>query len=158
VTDAGLKELIGLARLRSLDLGHTQVTRAGLSELNALRQLQMLTLAGPTITDLDVGALAGVRSLKTLRLDLTKVTDQGVRKLQQKLPGINIEVLGGKLFGVGNDIKQVHPQNGAAAERGKKGTFCFFISPRVYLLPDKGDDDETSATFLAVDRPQAGRG
>ena len=42
VTDAGLKELVALKNLTTLNLGSTQVTDAGLKELAALKQLATL--------------------------------------------------------------------------------------------------------------------
>lgn len=67
MTDAGLKHLTGLTKLRRLDVNGTKVTDAGLVHLQGLSQLQELTLSG------------------------NKVTAQGVNKLQQALPKCKIQ-------------------------------------------------------------------
>jgi hypothetical protein len=67
VTDAALKQLKDLSKLRGLQLGNTQVTDAGLEWLNGLTQLQYVDLRK------------------------TEVTDEGVKKLQQALPNCKIE-------------------------------------------------------------------
>jgi hypothetical protein len=74
VTDAGLKHLKGLTKLEILSLGstsgpigNTQVTDAGLENLKGLTKLKSLTLWG------------------------TRVTADGRKKLQESLPGCNID-------------------------------------------------------------------
>jgi hypothetical protein len=67
VTDAGLKELVGLRNLTSLSLAYTGVTDAGLKELAAYKRLTSLELGG------------------------TKVTEAGVGELQKALPECKIE-------------------------------------------------------------------
>jgi hypothetical protein len=62
LTDAGLKELAGLANLQRLDLRHTKVTDAGLKDLT------------------------GFKRLKELRVGGTRITDAGVMQLQKALP------------------------------------------------------------------------
>jgi hypothetical protein len=57
VTDAGLKELAGLTKLRELKLDNTQVTDAGLKELAGLIQLIHLDLRNTTVTDTGVAEL-----------------------------------------------------------------------------------------------------
>jgi RNA polymerase sigma factor (sigma-70 family) len=82
ITDAGLKELVGLENLQSLDVHSSKVTDAGLRELAALKSLQTLDVAGAQVTDVGVKELAGVKSLKNLRLSgARKVTDAGVKAL-----------------------------------------------------------------------------
>jgi WD40 repeat protein/serine/threonine protein kinase len=81
VTDAELKALASLTRLRSLDLRRTAVTDNGLKELAPLRELRALELgetrvAGPGLRD-----LAPLARLETLRLERTPVTDAGLAAL-----------------------------------------------------------------------------
>ena len=57
MSDAGLKELVGLPRLRSLDLTGTHVTDAGLTELHAIKNLHRLVLTDTQTTDAGVSAL-----------------------------------------------------------------------------------------------------
>lgn len=66
MTDAGLKQLVGLKDLHTLNLGGTQVTDAGLKQL------------------------AGLKDLHTLNLVNTKVTNAGVAELRKALPDCRI--------------------------------------------------------------------
>jgi RNA polymerase sigma factor (sigma-70 family) len=81
VTDAGLKELAGLKSLRTLDLLRTKVTDTGLKELAGLKSLETLDLMSTEVTDAGLKELAGLKSLQTLNLWETKVTDAGLREL-----------------------------------------------------------------------------
>ena len=67
VTDAGLKELKGLAGLRTLNLSGTDITDAGLKELRTLE------------------------GLGTLKLGRTRLTQVGVDELRKALPACEIE-------------------------------------------------------------------
>jgi hypothetical protein len=51
VTDAGLKELVGVRSLSTLDLSRLRVTAAGLKELAGLEDLATLTVSGVRLTD-----------------------------------------------------------------------------------------------------------
>jgi hypothetical protein len=86
VTDAGLKELVGLKGLQSLSLGGTKVTDAGLKELAELKGLQRLELSSTKVTDAGLKELAGLKGLQTLYLSDTNVTDEGVKELRKALP------------------------------------------------------------------------
>ena len=90
VTDAGLKELVGLTQLQSLNLYTTQVTDAGLKELAGLIQLQTLNLDGTWVTDAGLKELAGLTQLQSLILHRTRVTLAGVQKLRKALPKVQI--------------------------------------------------------------------
>jgi hypothetical protein len=81
VTDAGLKELIPLQQLQSLGLGFNQVTDAGLKELAGLKNLQVLDLWGTNVTDAGLKELAALKSLQEQYLTNTKVTDGGLEEL-----------------------------------------------------------------------------
>jgi RNA polymerase sigma factor (sigma-70 family) len=81
VTDAGLKELAGLKSLQTLNLWETKVTDARLRELAGLKSLQALDLGGTEVTDAGLKELAGLKTLKTLNLGDTKVTDAGLKQL-----------------------------------------------------------------------------
>ncbi len=67
ITDDGLKHLIGLTKLKKLDLVETGITDAGLVHLR------------------------GLSSLKNLSLTKTRVTNEGVGNLKQALPHVEIE-------------------------------------------------------------------
>ena len=93
MTDAGLIQIKGLTRLRSLALEVTQVTDAGLEHLKGLSQLQSLYLGGTKVTDAGLENLSGLTQLQELDLMQTQVTDAGVKKLQQVLPNCKIGYL-----------------------------------------------------------------
>jgi hypothetical protein len=82
VTDAGLKHLTGLPRLRDLDLGGTKVTDLGLKCLAGLRQLEKLDLYDTAVTDAGLEHLKGLRQLQELDLSGTAVTDAGLEHLK----------------------------------------------------------------------------
>ena len=90
ITDAGLKRISGLRRLRRLDLSETNVTDVGLVSLRDLTQLRDLSLRATRITDAGLTHLTALNNLKYLSLGLTQVTDQGVVKLRQKLPNCQV--------------------------------------------------------------------
>jgi internalin A len=82
ITDAGLKPLGKLSRLKLLHLGRcAQITGVGLGELNDLAELEKLYLNDTALSDLGMIGVAKAKSLKTLNLDRTKVTDTGVKEL-----------------------------------------------------------------------------
>ena len=91
VTNAGLRHLERLNRLKTLGLGGTpKVTDAGLEHLKGLSQLEELGLMEIDITDAGLQHLAGLNHLRSLCLWHTKVTDAGVAKFQQALPNCKI--------------------------------------------------------------------
>jgi hypothetical protein len=101
VTDAGLRELIGLKNLATLDLSSAQVTGVGLKELVALKKLTTLVLNETQVTDASLRSLreAGLLHVlsfaegkdgarprspeEVIALDLsnTQVTDVGLKEL-----------------------------------------------------------------------------
>ena len=90
VTDSGLKKLVGLKQLQTLQLGRTRVTDAGLKEMSALKQLQTLYLGSTKVTDAGLKELAGFKQLEKLYLAETQVTDPGVAALRKALPNCKI--------------------------------------------------------------------
>ena len=91
VTDMGLKELVSLKNLSTLDLGKTKVTDAGLKELAILKNLSELDLSGTEVTDAGLKELDALLQLTNLNLHGTMVTDAGVAELQKALPRCKIE-------------------------------------------------------------------
>lgn len=71
-------------------LSRRLLTDAGVKELVGLKQLKTLNLAGTQVTDAGVEQLRGLTKLRLLNLRDTKVTDEGVEKLQQALPKCKI--------------------------------------------------------------------
>lgn len=97
ISDAGVKEIVGLKQLQSLNLGNTKVTDAGLKDLAVLQQLQTLSVSGAKVTDAGLKDLARLQRLEALHLGATSVTGAGLKKLAElkqlqilKLPDTNI--------------------------------------------------------------------
>ena len=133
VTNASLKEIGKLKRLRWLSLGHTQVTDlneiAGLEQLESLfvpgtkikdasldnlvnlKKLSELYLGGSGVTDAGLKSVSGIKQLQVLSLNATRVTDEGLKSLAslkklKKLSLLNTQVTdGGVLM-----LKQALPE------------------------------------------------
>ena len=115
VTDAGLKHLEHLTRLRELSLAYPQIAGrrlellwqfGGLHKLNLygpwitdteLRQLKYLTglrqlsLGGTSIADIGSEQLKGLTQLEELDISCTDVSPAGVKKLRDALPRCKID-------------------------------------------------------------------
>lgn len=78
VTDAGLRELAPLKKLRVLDLRMVEITDAGLVALADLPALEELSLHQTKITDAGLANLAGCKSLRKLGLWYSMVGDAGM--------------------------------------------------------------------------------
>jgi len=79
ITDAGLRHLRSLSRLRTLILHGLPVTDAGLEQLKSLSGLERLQLGGTLVTG---EGLRHLTNLNWVRLDATPITDEGLRNLQ----------------------------------------------------------------------------
>lgn len=90
VTDAGLAVLKNLPQLQVLGLELTGITDAGLAHLKDLKNLVYLNLYGTPVTDAGLESLRDLKHLRNLYLWQTKVTPEGAKKLQEALPGVNI--------------------------------------------------------------------
>ncbi len=56
-----------------------------------LVNLTYLNLYGAAVTDAGLAQLTGLKNLRNLYVWQTKVTDEGIQKLKQALPGVNID-------------------------------------------------------------------
>ncbi|MBL9135290.1 MAG: hypothetical protein JNK85_05455 [Verrucomicrobiales bacterium] len=90
ITDAGLVALKGLPYLQVLGLELTAITDAGVAHLAGLKNLTSLNLYGTGVSDAALVHLEGMKHLRNLYLWQTKVTPEGTKKLQEALPGLNI--------------------------------------------------------------------
>ena len=86
ITDAGLKEVAKLQQLEVLNLTNTEITDAGLKELAKLQKLRHLSLNNTQITDAGLKDVAKLQKLKQLNFRNTKVTKAGVAELKKALP------------------------------------------------------------------------
>jgi uncharacterized membrane protein len=92
VSDAGVAALASCDKLEKLHLEGTKVSDASLSTLARLPRLSSLNVSNTMVTDAGIQSLATARVLKHLYVSDTKVTLDGAIKLQEQLPGLNIEV------------------------------------------------------------------
>ncbi len=84
VTDAGVRHLRRLSRLRHLDLSGTAVTDRGLEVLRALPELETVSLAWTSVTDAGVEHLSGCERLGNVNLQGTATGDGALRVLAGK--------------------------------------------------------------------------
>jgi hypothetical protein len=89
-TDAGVALLKGSPNLSELDLSFTNVTDAALVNLDRFSRLRDLRLYGTRITDEGLAQMNGLTYLESVDLSYTKVSEEGVNKLRQSLPGLDI--------------------------------------------------------------------
>lgn len=93
VTDADLANIEGLKNLRELYLFRTRITDAGLANLKGLSKLNRLHVYGAEVTDAGLVSLKGLTNLNSLTLyGRAQVTDNGVRKLQEALPKLKVDL------------------------------------------------------------------
>jgi len=90
ITDASLALVKSLPHLQVLGLELTGVTDAGVENLASLSNLTSLNLYGTPVTDAALVHLQGMKHLRNVYLWQTQVTDDGTKKLQDALPGLNI--------------------------------------------------------------------
>lgn len=109
VTDTGLATLKSLPYLQVLGLELTGVTDAGVAQLKGLANLTYLNLYGTAVTDAALENLKGMKHLRNLYLWQTKVTPAGVKKLQDALPGLDVNT--------GVDLAAMSSNAPAAAEK-----------------------------------------
>jgi hypothetical protein len=84
VTDAGMRHLAKLCRLRHLDLSRTNITDRGLQVLSSLPELETLSLAWTRITDAGAAHFAGCSHLVGINLQGTSTGDAWLRALAGK--------------------------------------------------------------------------
>ena len=112
----------------------------GLKYLAKLGRVGQLKLYGPQFTDeglVHLGTLAGVQLLK---LYATEISDDGHRRLQERLPGTQIDRRHGALLGVSGvpDVKgcRITVRAGTAAERAGIETEDVITSVDGEAVPD----------------------
>jgi uncharacterized protein (TIGR02996 family) len=95
VTDATLRRLAALKRLRALNLyGNDAITDDGLRHLAGLTELRILDLEDQPVTDAGLVHLRGLKELERLNLEGTRATVEGVERLLAFLPRASITVAG----------------------------------------------------------------
>jgi hypothetical protein len=84
VTDAGLRHLARLPRLRSLTLAGCPIGDAGLEALRHAESLEQLNLAWTQVTDAGIAELAGCGALRKVDLSGTRTGDGAIGALAGK--------------------------------------------------------------------------
>lgn len=93
IADAALSVIRKLENLRHLRLENNQITDKGLSQLRSLSKLQYLNLYGNEgITDASIDTIASIKSLRVVYLWMTDVTPEGVRRLRDVRPDLQVNV------------------------------------------------------------------
>ena len=88
-TDAGLVYLEGMKKLKRLNLDKCKITEAGTPQLRGFANLEYLHIGSTQVNDAALEPLGELKNLKELVITfLPDVTDEGVKKLQEKLPGL----------------------------------------------------------------------
>ncbi len=88
--DELLEEISDFKNLQKLDLQHTKVTASGLNVLTGLKHLKSLNLYATNVDDAVVPIIETLPSLEKIYLWQSKVSEEGVAKLQEKRPGLEI--------------------------------------------------------------------
>lgn len=92
ISDEGLRWVGELKHLVRLHLENTSVTDRGLAHLAGLSYLEYLNLYGTGISDQGLTELTGLARLKSLYLWQTRASRAGVRQLEEKLPGLSVNL------------------------------------------------------------------
>jgi len=92
ITDAGLRHIVGLTKLKWLILRGCNITDAGLRAVGKLTQLQVLNLHGcAQITDIGLRELAGLTKLVRLLLnECPRITDIAVAVFENQHPACEV--------------------------------------------------------------------
>jgi hypothetical protein len=81
VTDADLRQLVGLIHLRKLALDYTGVSDDGIVALESMPRLQDVSLRYTNVADEGAAPLGRLPDLRTVHLTGTKITDAGIDAL-----------------------------------------------------------------------------
>lgn len=91
-TDIDLDRIAEFSTLTELFVTRSEVTDAGLKQLSGLVRLKVLELHAPAVTDAGLEHLTGLKSLLVLKLGETQVTRAGVERFRQALPQCDVRV------------------------------------------------------------------
>ena len=90
VDDKGVANLGGCSGLQRLHLEKTKVTDAAIKHLAPLSGLEYLNIYGTAVTDVAIDDIAALKGLKKVFIWETKITIDGVAKLKEKRPDLQI--------------------------------------------------------------------
>jgi len=160
VTDAGLKHLAGMVRLRKLDLRRSAVTGSGFAFLAGLHNLERLDLDDAAVSDAGLAYLKNLPRLERLDLQNTEVSDAGLACLK-KLPRLERLYLSGTRV---TDAGMVHldqiPQLGtlrlAGCDISDAGLARLKNAPHRYLNVRETQVTEAALEQYRKSRPTVG--
>jgi len=90
VDDKGIANLGSCSGLQRLHLEKTKVTDAAIKHLAPLSGLEYLNIYGTEVTDAAIDDIAALKGLKKVFIWQTKITIDGVAKLKEKRPELQI--------------------------------------------------------------------
>ena len=94
ITAGGVKNLVGLKKLKNLDLGGTDMTDAAVKHIADnmpdLQGLELGTSLGTQVSDASVPHFARLKKLKSLGLGGSQITEKGMKELKELLPDCKI--------------------------------------------------------------------
>ena len=90
VTNAGMQQIKGLSKLKTLYTSKTRVGDDGLAFIAELGQLERLKINETPISDRGLLKLKGLKSLTYLEIHQTAVTDDAIEELRRALPKLEV--------------------------------------------------------------------
>jgi uncharacterized membrane protein len=91
-TDNFIAKISQFKNLTRLHLQNTMVTDKGLQHLKNLPYLEYLNLYGTNVTDEGIQQLSSLKNLRKIFLWQTQVSKKGAAKLQEKIPGLTVDL------------------------------------------------------------------
>jgi hypothetical protein len=90
ITAEGIRNLLPLTNLESLNLNTTRLERDAISVLSEFRSLRDLSLCYTNLHDKDIEQFAGLQKLESLDVRRTRITPSGFQRLKRLLPNCKI--------------------------------------------------------------------
>ncbi len=81
IGDAGMANIVGLHKLRDLNIYDSKITDASMGYIKNLKDMQKLIISANDIGDAGVAQLAGLTNVTILNLSSTKISDAGIHHL-----------------------------------------------------------------------------
>lgn len=90
ITDLGILEILHFKNLVMLDLRETKISDASIKPLRQLTKLKIIHLNGCPISDAGLGELAKMKSLTRISIANTNASKAGIEKLKSALPNCKV--------------------------------------------------------------------
>jgi hypothetical protein len=95
ITDAGLSSLAGMPNLEIIGVSECKITGSSFKDLAKLTKLKDLWISGNPVTDDHVMALKDIRSLKEVGFTGTKVSEEAALELKKARPDMRVRDIAG---------------------------------------------------------------